>query len=153
MQARLSRPLSHVSKAAWKSLWTVICSAAVSNMLNSRVAQGASGGLQVGPRQRAAAMLAEQLLISHRHKNKLLKTSLTPSVLHPETCLTPTRCPQTFSSVYLLADVCLLSRQRFTSWFESFSQSEATILSLIGAANRIAFHFATRHLFFFKLVL
>lgn len=143
MQARLSRPLSHVSKAAWKSLRTIICSAAVSNMLNSRVAEGASGGLQVGPRQRAAAML----LISRRHKNTLLKTSLTPSVLHPETCFTPTRCPKTVSSVYLLADVCLPSKTRFTSWYVSVSQSQATILSSIREANRVALHFDTRHFF------
>lgn len=92
MQARLSRPLSHVSKAAWKSLRTVICSAAVSNMPSSRVAEGAGGGLQLGPRRRAAAMLVGQQLVSHRHtKNKLLKTSLTPPVSRPNTCLTPTR--------------------------------------------------------------
>lgn len=147
MQARLSRPLSQMSKAAWKSLWTIICSAAVSNMLNSRVAEGASGGLQVGRRQRAAAMLLGQPLISHRQENRLLKTQLTASVSHPQTCLTPTRCPKTVASVYLPADVCLPSKSRFTSCFESLSQSEAAILSLIGAANRVASHFGTRHLF------
>lgn len=47
MLARLSRPLSHVSKAAWKSLWTIICSAAVSNMLSICVKEEeVSGGLQ-----------------------------------------------------------------------------------------------------------
>lgn len=59
MLARLSRPLSHVSKVAWKSLWTIICSAAVSNMLNICVKEDVSGGLQSEPRLRAGARLVE----------------------------------------------------------------------------------------------
>lgn len=47
----------HVSNAAGKSLWTIICSAAVSNMLNT---EEVSGGLQ----SLAGGRLAEQLLMS-----------------------------------------------------------------------------------------
>ncbi len=65
MWVRLSRPLPHVSKAAWKSLWTIICSAAVSNMLSMCVKEEVSGGLQG-----AGARLVEQLLMIDFNTNK-----------------------------------------------------------------------------------
>lgn len=64
MLERFSRPLSHVSRAAWKSLWTIICSAAESNMLNICVEEEVSGGLQTEPKLRAGAWLVEQLLMT-----------------------------------------------------------------------------------------
>lgn len=70
--ARLSRPLSQASKAARKSLWIIICSAAASNMLDSCVTEG----LQVDPsRLRAAGRLLEQLLMidGNAQKNKLFE--------------------------------------------------------------------------------
>lgn len=63
MLARLSRPLLHVSKAAWKSLWTISCSAAESSMLNIADKEGESGGLQTEPQLRTWARLVPELLM------------------------------------------------------------------------------------------
>lgn len=71
MLDRLSRPLSHVPRAAGKSLWTIICSAAVSNMLKICVRDEESGGLPTDPELRAGARLFEQLLMTvYDKKNK-----------------------------------------------------------------------------------
>lgn len=60
---RLSSPLLHVPNAAWKSVSTIICSAAVSNMLNIFVNDDVSGGMHTEPKLCAGPALAEQLLI------------------------------------------------------------------------------------------
>lgn len=64
MLVRLSSPLLHVSNAAWKSVWTIICSAAVSSMLYICVNGEVSGGMHTEHKLCAGAALDEMLLIN-----------------------------------------------------------------------------------------
>lgn len=148
MLARLSRPLSHVSKAAWKSLWTIICSAAVSNMLNICVKEDESGGLQTEPKLWAGARLVELLMTVEFKTNTTENT-----VFLTFSSLVSTWMP--VKSVWRF-DLYTSFPQHFvyhatnlrTSWFEIVSQSGATVLSLTAAANHVAFSWKQRNHFF-----
>lgn len=58
--ATFSKPLQHVSKVVWKSLWTIMDSAAQSSMSNSRDTCEDSGG---GEQQTETELLSELLLL------------------------------------------------------------------------------------------